>query len=206
MKSKIVAILMSLYVVAGCSSSGGTDGGAGGQGTTGVSQTGLLISAILVSSEFSIDTSTVGCGEGEESGLTSIPGTFTVTYKDIVDTTGGLFPVGITLETYTVSYAGQIPSSPKLSPRTFGNTVVIEGAQGTAAIPVVIIDITTINEFSSQKGGSFTTHSYRVTVTYRGRTLAGDPIQVVASTSIELGNFDRCEGGDPEPEPEPEEP
>ena len=200
MRNKICAILMAGYLISGCSSSGGTDGGAGGLGTTGTEDIGLLLFAALVAiGSSSVDTKQDACGaDSVEPGLTTATGTFTVNYENVVDTTNGLFPEGITLDNYTVTYSAQSGlNAPSLSPRAYSNTRTITGQSGSAAIPVVLVDVGfTIPEFAAKKGDSNTIHTYRVTVTYKGRTLAGKAFQVVASTNMELGNFDRCSGSE----------
>ena len=196
---KLTSILIALYLIAGCSSGGGVSGGAGGAGTF-TTDSGLVLAASLtpiggISVDAFVTICDVDMDTGEatvETGITTKLGTFTVTVVDATDLTGGLFPRGITLDSYTVEFAGQRPGAPFLTPRTFAETFSILSGNGTASATVVLMDLDTIDrEFQMQSSGSIV--SYVVTVTFRGRDLNGEFLQIVASTFLELGDFDRCD-------------
>lgn len=195
---KISAILLAVYLTAGCSSGGGTTGGAGGTGTSSTAD-GLLLSAFLTTDgNFSVDVIQNGCfdenGEPQEPepGLTTATGTFTITVADVADLTGGLFPTGITLESYTVSFApAGDTATPGLSSRTFTQVVTVLTSTATSAVTVILADVGfTIPQFATANGAPV--RSYQVTVTYRGRQVSGEAVTLVASTFMEFGNFDRC--------------
>ncbi|MEM7563075.1 MAG: hypothetical protein AAF353_08515 [Pseudomonadota bacterium] len=200
---KVTTVLLALYLLAGCSSGGGIEAGAGGEGTTTTNSGLVLASSVSPDGSFSVDAIIDICelgsvdGEGNvtepttESGLTTTPGTFTITVLDATDLTGGLFPRGITLDRYTVSYTGRRAGTPRLTTRTFSQTVSILSGNGTTTAPVILLDLDTlIREFVPQTSGSVVT--YTVTVTFFGRDLNGEPLRLVASTFLEVGNFDRC--------------
>ena len=195
---KLTSILIALYLIAGCSSGGGVNAGAGGSGTF-TTDSGLLLSASLapiggVSVDAFISLCEIDAETGEptfEAGITTKLGTFTVTVVDATDLTGGLFPRGITLDSYTVEFVGQRPGAPSLTTRTFAETFSILTGNGTSSATVVLMDLDTIDrEFQGQSSRSIV--SYVVTVTFRGRDLNGEFLQVVASTFLEIGDFDRC--------------
>ena len=195
---KLTSILIALYLIAGCSSGGGVSGGAGGAGTF-TTDSGLVLAASVspdgdVSVDAFVSICEVDADTGEvtfEEGITSSLGTFTITVLDASDLTGGLFPRGITLDRYTVSYSGPRPGTPTLSTRTFSSTVSILAGNGTTTTPVVLLDLDTIvREFQPQSSGSIV--SYTVTVRFTGRDLNGEALTLVASTFLEVGNFDRC--------------
>ncbi len=205
MKNKLSAILIAMYLLAGCSSGGGTAGGAGGSGITTTAGGLLLVGAVSATDSISQDAfisictpavpatgSTPAVPAVLEDGLTTKLGTFSITLNDIVDLTGGLFPVGVTLERYTVSYVAQGDAgAPALASRTHTQTVTLLVVGTTVDVSVILMDLGfTIPEFASKTSGAVS--SYRVTVTWTGRTLSGDSVTLSASTFIEIGNFDRC--------------
>ncbi len=176
MKKKISAILLAVYLLTGCSSGGGTSG-AGGIGTTKAS--GLLLIA----------------------GVTPA-GVFTITLVDISDTTGGIFPTGIILESYTVSYVAQSDeSAPRLTPRNFHQTVSIINSK-TATIPVILKGDFTVREFAAFNPNPGVPKTYRATVVYVGRTLVGERLSVSAATVLTFTEVaEDVEVEEPEPEP-----
>ena len=159
MKKNITAMLFAVYLLTGCSSGGGTSGADGIGGTTGG---GLLLTASL-----------------------SPSGSFTVTIIDISDLTGGLFPAGAFLESYTVTYvAPSAENAPALSPRAFGQTTPVP--IGTTVIAVILSDARTLAEFTAFNPNPGISKTYTVTVNYVGRTLSGERISVAAATVLTL--------------------
>jgi len=158
MKKKISAILFAMYLLTGCSSGGGTSG-SGGIGTAEAG--GLLLTAGL-----------------------SPDGVFTITIIDISDTTGGLFPGGVIMESYTVNYAAQSSeAAPKLTPRKFNQSVSIIN-ENEADISVILKGNFTLREFEAYTPNPGIPKTYWTTVTYSGRTLNGDRVSVAASTTV----------------------
>ena len=158
MKKKISAILFAVYLLTGCSSGGGISG-AGGVGTAVAG--GLLLTAGL-----------------------SEDGVFTITIIDTTDTTGGLFPGGVIMETYTVNYVAQSSeAAPKLTPRKFNQSVSIINKK-TEAISVIIKGSFTVREFEAYTPNPGVPKTYWTTVTYSGRTLNGERVAVSANTTV----------------------
>jgi hypothetical protein len=197
---KLSAILIALYLLAGCSSGGGTSGGAGGVGTF-TSESGLLLAASLTpNGSFSVDVIQSVCEIDPETGETttepgtmSILGTFTVTIQDITDLTNGLFPRGITLDKYTISYQ-QVGGRSNIALGTITNaqTFSLLSGNATGSTTVVLASLsTTLDQFARVYPGAGI-YTYIVTITYSGRDLNNESITAVASTTIEMGDFDRC--------------
>jgi hypothetical protein len=158
MKKKISAILFATCLLIGCSSGGGTSG-SGGVGTAEAG--GLLLTAGL-----------------------SPEGVFTINIIDISDTTGGLFPGGVIMESYTVNYAAQSSeAAPKLTPRKFNQSVSIINSK-EAAISVILKGSFTVREFEAFTPNPGVPKTYWTTVTYSGRTLNGERVSVSASTTV----------------------
>jgi len=118
---------MAVFLMAGCSSGAGTSGGAGGAGTTSTAGGLLLSGSLVLTGSFSVDTILNVCTTAEdgtpltfEPGFSTTTGSFTINVTEIADLLGGLFPSGITLESYTVTFAAQGDvGAPVLTPRTF---------------------------------------------------------------------------------------
>ena len=208
MKKKLSAILVAIYLLAGCSSGGGVSG-AGGIGTA--TAGGLLLSAALaVNGSISVDAFQDVCTPAVidpvtglitteavlEEGITSRFGTFTVTITNISDLSSGLdgvFPTGIVIESYQVDYgAASDSSAPVLTSRVFSESSTILGSSATGSITVALVDLGfALREFAARNIDG-TVFSYNISVTIRGRTVSGDPVVLTAFTFIEMGNFDRC--------------
>lgn len=208
MKMKISAILVACYIVVGCSSGGGTSGASGGNALTVGSF--LLTATLSMNGSASIDSIQDDCSDEEPEEpdveepvlvkhdleeFTSRTGTFTITILNVGDLTGGLFPTGILLESYQVSFTPFSPGAPGLSksPVYPNPSSTINGA--TSISTVVIVDAASVLPEYQAKNPAGVIHNYVVTVNMRGRTLAGDPFVITATMLIEFGNFDTC-GGD----------
>ncbi len=198
MKKKISAILVACYIVVGCSSGGGTSGASGGNALTVGSF--LLTATLAMNGSASIDSIQDDCSdeESEEPDLeefTSRTGSFTITILNVGDLTGGLFPTGILLESYQVSFSPFTPGAPGLSnsPVYPNPSSTINGS--TSISTVVIVDSASVLPEYQAKNPAGVIHNYVVTVNMRGRTLAGDGFVTTATVLIEFGNFDTC-GGD----------
>ncbi len=202
MKQKTMAIFVAL-IIGGCSSNSGVSTSSSGASTT---PDGQLITASVSSDTYSVDTTSNNCYElvtdedtgeisyevtGTEPGLTSVAGTFTVTRENITDSTGGLFPGGIVLNAYVVSYNPVDQGPPALPDVVFNQTQALTGDTLTADIPVILADLDqTINTHGSNSGSS--ANSYRVHVNYKGEDISGNLFSIEASTVLEFGNFDNC--------------
>ncbi len=190
MKNKILAILIAAYLIVGCSSGGGTSGANGGSAVT-AGEFLLTAGLATVPVGSSVDTN---C----EKAATSTNGLFRITLTNITSTTGNLFPSGVILESYTVSFSPQNGGAPNLQNKTYGvssNTV-----NGSAiSTPVILVDAaTTLPEYLKKSPGSCdsnTHHRYMITVTMRGKTLAGDPFAVSAAVLVEFFNSGIVEDG-----------
>ena len=186
MKNRILAILVATYLMVGCSSGGGTSGANGGSAVTAGE---FLLTAGLVSvpAGTSVDTN---C----EEPLSSTNGIFRITLTNVTSTTGNLFPSGVILESYTVSFSPQSTGAPKLQNRTYGtssNTV----NSGAISTPVILVDAaTSLPEYLRNSPGSCdsdTRHRYMITVTMKGKTLAGDRFTI--SAAVQLAFFNSAE-------------
>jgi hypothetical protein len=148
----------------------------------------------------SIDSIQDDCSDGvsevpDLEEFTSRTGTFTITILNVGDLTGGLFPTGILLESYQVSFTPFSPGAPGLSksPVYPNPSSTINGS--TSISTVVIVDAASVLPEYQAKNPAGVIHNYVVTVNMRGRTLAGDRFLITATLLIEFGNFDTC-GGD----------
>ncbi len=159
---RLISILTALYLIAGCSSGAGvstTGGGitvsAGGLLITGhLSANGSISQDVIIDvcEPASIDPDTGKVTEAVlEDGLTTMLGTFTITSQDILDATGGLFPSGLVINTYTVQYQSQFSQAPILTTRTQHSTLAIASGNVTASTIVTLIDLGfTVKEFQQK--------------------------------------------------------
>ena len=193
MKKKLCSIFLAAYLIAGCSSGGGINVGAGGGGFVTAGEF-LLAAALLLTDTISIDTIQDNCGTIENPDFetfTTKTGTVTITITNITDLTNGLFPSGVLVESYSVSFFSGDPGAPRLTTRSFGATASTVNGENIV-VQVIIADLGfTKPEFAHQNPGG-TIFSYVVTVTVRGRTLSGDAFNLSASSFAEMGNFDNC--------------
>lgn len=149
MRQKISTILVATYLIAGCSSGGGTSGAGSGSGTGSVVAGELLITADLLLEEISVDTFINLCDDDDpEDGLSTRLGNFRIAARSIADLTGGVLHSGIILTSYEVSFRGRSPGAPPLTNRTFNRTTELSPIPGAAEIPVILVDLSsTMPEF-----------------------------------------------------------
>ena len=183
MKNKILAILIAAYLMVGCSSGGGTSGANGGSAVTAGE---FLLTAGLTT----VPVSTFVDTNCDKAGTTT-NGLFRITLTNVTSTTGDLFPSGVILESYTVSFSPQSGGAPTLQNKTFGTSSnTVNGS--SISTPVILVDsASTLPEYLRKSPGSCdsdTRHRYMITVTMRGKTLSGDPFVVSAAVTIEFYN------------------
>ena len=204
---KLTPLLLSLYLLAGCSSNGGTVNSGDGLGVQTTESKLLLLASLEVDNSISADAFVTICeivvgDEGEEittePGLETITGTFTVTSRDLVDESGltpvEFFAEGVTFDRYRVSYLAANPFAPKLQDRVYRKTFTLPNGTSTGSMTVILMDLDLVlDEFQRQSSTSIA--SYNVKVTAFGKEFNGTPIAVSAETFLEIGDFDRCSGG-----------
>jgi hypothetical protein len=183
MKNKILAILVAAYLMVGCSSGGGTSGANGGSAVT-AGQFLLTAGLTPVPAGASVDTN---C----EKALSTTNGVFRITLTNVTSTTGNLFPSGLILESYTVSFSPQSSGAPKLQNRTYGTSSNTVNSSAISTTVILVDAATTLPEYLKNSPGSCdsdTRHRYMITVTMRGKTLAGDPFAVSAAVLLAFFN------------------
>ncbi len=207
LKTKLITILTSAYIMVGCSS-GGTGGGAGAQNIGVVNgDNGIIFSSSVIATDgISVDTVLGVCKAAStnadgtiteevlEPGLFTKTGTLTISAQStasLVDP--NLFPSGTTFNSYTVTYAKQGDAqAPTLSPRTHAQSITLISGTATVSAPIILFDLgSTHREYSAQNPLGLV-YSYQVSVTANGQTLSGRPIVITATTFLEIGNFDLC--------------
>ena len=203
---KLTPLLLSLYLLAGCSSNGGTVNSGDGLGVQTTESKLLLLASLEVDNSISADAFVTICeivvgDEGEEittePGLETITGTFTVTSRDLVDESGltpvEFFAEGVTFDRYRVSYLAANPFAPKLQDRVYRKTFTLPNGTSSGSMTVILMDLDLVlDEFQRQSSTSIA--SYNVKVTAFGKEFNGTPIAVSAETFLEIGDFDRCSG------------
>ena len=208
--NKIAPLLVSLALIGGCSSGGGTTSSGDGVGSN-TTESNLLLTASLAPADgiVSVDAFRNECVSatpneeglfevvGIEPALTTKLGTLTITSRDLVDSSGltpvEFFPEGITFNQYRVSFTSPNSFAPPLEDRVFKETFVLPNGTSTGSFTVVLLDLDVIlAQFQSRSSMSIA--SYNVRVTANGQEFNGSPISVSADTFIEVGNFDLCGG------------
>jgi hypothetical protein len=193
MKNRISAVLLAVYLIVGCSSGGGTSGAGGGSSVVIAGE--FILLGTLVVNTLEVDTISTTCESSEEV-LTTANGIFTITITNLGQLPSDLFPSGLILESYSVTYTPNSTGAPGISKRSYPTSSA--GINGSAlATRVIIADLSSVIPEFQRKNPSGTIHSYTVTVTVKGRTLAGESFAVPAVQVMEFGDFGACE----EPEP-----
>ena len=174
----LTPLLLSLYLLAGCSSNGGTVNSGDGLGVQTTETKLLLLASLEVDNSISADAFLTICDivvndEGEEEittepGLETITGTFTVTSRDLVDESGltpvEFFAEGVTFDRYRVSYLAANPFAPRLQDRVYYKTFTLPNGSSTGSMTVILMDLDLVlDEFQAQSSMSIASYNVKVT-------------------------------------------
>jgi len=150
---KFTPLLILLYLIAGCSSNGGTVDSGDGLGVQTTETNILLLASLEVDNSISADVFQNICeivfddlGAVDdvtlEPGITSIIGTMTITSRDLVDESGltpvEFFAEGVTFDRYRVSYLSANPFAPKLRDRVFRKTFTLPNGSASGSFSVIL--------------------------------------------------------------------
>ncbi|MGB5706422.1 MAG: hypothetical protein WBM41_06290 [Arenicellales bacterium] len=196
-------LLVALFLLGGCSSKGGTTSSGDGLGVQTTQGDLLLLTSLIVNDSPSVDAIQDICDIPDdpdedptlEPGLSTTFGTLTINSRDLMDSSGltpiEFFPEGVSFDRYRVSFIPANSFAPNLRDRVYLQTMTLPNGTSTASFQVVLVDLDlTLPEFAAQTSGSIA--SYNVKVTASGAEFNGTPIDVSATTFLEMGNFDRC--------------
>lgn len=223
MKKLIAVILTSTFLASGCG--GGGTSGAGGGGAVVAGQY-VLHASLGINDSPSVDTIVDVCDPGPppeyEETISTRVGTFTVIVENATSVTQGVFPAGLVLSSYTVSFIQISPRAPKLNSQTYDIHLSIPSPE-SLEVSVVIADVgEVIPEYRRKRFGDYLSlvlaisqaaadsqelqelqaelqellsqspDNYTVRVTMRGHTLSGHNFALYADATMEIGNFNRC--------------
>jgi len=208
---KFVPAVIAAFLIAGCSSGGGTQSSGDGLGFQTTASNLLLSASLAVNNSISSDAFQNICEQTTETdedgnvtvnttsepGLTTVLGTLKITSRDLADESGltpvEIFPEGVNFVKYRVSYTSPNAFAPKLQPRVFQQSMTLTNGADSGEFTVVLLDLDVfLKEFVKQSSRSIA--SYNVKVTAEGTELNGQPVAVSAETFLEVGDFDNCEG------------